>query len=179
MRTQDVAPARDGGCWGWCSSAPVINYLDRMNMSVVVPQIAKEFAITSVMMGVLFSAFSWAFAIATLPGGYFLDRFGTRITYGVCLAGWSLLTTLQTFAGGFASLFSLRFGVGAAEALAFPANNKLATAWFPQRERGVVGRVCSMGVYVGTAFLTPVEFYLASTYGWRAVFLVSGLLGLA
>lgn len=156
----------------------IINYLDRTNMSVVAPQIAKAFAVTPVMMGVLFSAFSWAFALATLPGGYFLDRFGTRITYGVCLAGWSLLTTLQTFAGGFASLFGLRFGVGAAEAPAFPANNKLATAWFPQRERGVAGSVCSMGVYVGTAFLTPVEFYVASTYGWRAVFMVSGLLGL-
>lgn len=157
----------------------IINYLDRTNMSVVAPQIAKAFSLSPVMMGVLFSAFSWAFAVATLPGGYFLDRFGTRITYGVCLAGWSILTTLQTFAGGFASLFGLRFGVGAAEAPAFPANNKLATAWFPQRERGVAGSVCSMGVYVGTAFLTPIEFYVASTYGWRAVFIVSGLLGLA
>jgi MFS transporter, ACS family, D-galactonate transporter len=157
----------------------IINYLDRTNMSVVAPQIAKEFAVTPVMMGVLFSAFSWAFALATLPGGYFLDRFGTRITYGVCLAGWSVLTTLQTFAGGFASLFGLRFGVGAAEAPAFPANNKLATSWFPQRERGVAGSVCSMGIYVGTALLTPAEFYVASTYGWRAVFMVSGLIGVA
>jgi MFS transporter, ACS family, D-galactonate transporter len=156
----------------------IINYLDRTNMSVVAPQIAKEFAVTPVMMGVLFSAFSWAFAIATLPGGYFLDRFGTRITYGICLAGWSLLTTLQTFAGGFASLFGLRFGVGAAEAPAFPANNKLVTSWFPQRERGVAGSVCSMGIYVGTALLTPIEFYVASEYGWRAVFMVSGMIGL-
>ncbi|WP_277182311.1 MFS transporter [Caballeronia sp. BR00000012568055] len=157
----------------------IINYLDRTNMSVVAPQIAKEFAVTPVMMGVLFSAFSWAFALATLPGGYFLDRFGTRVTYGVCLAGWSLLTCLQTFAGGFASLFGLRFGVGAAEAPAFPANNKLVTAWFPQRERGVAGSMCSMGVYIGTAFLTPVEFYVASEWGWRGVFISSGLLGLA
>src|ERR1700760_4961584 len=88
------------------------------------------------------------------------------------------MTTLQTFAGGFASLFGLRFGVGAAEAPAFPANNKVATAWFPQRERGVAGSVCSMGIYVGTAFLTPVLFWVASEYGWREVFLLSGGLGL-
>jgi ACS family D-galactonate transporter-like MFS transporter len=156
----------------------IINYLDRTNMSVVAPLISKDFDVSPITMGILFSAFSWAFAVATLPGGYFLDRFGTRLTYGVCLASWSVLTVLQTFVGGFASLFGLRLGVGAVEAPAFPANNKLATAWFPQSERGVAGSVCSMGIYLGTALLTPVLFWIASTYGWREVFFVSGSLGL-
>jgi MFS transporter, ACS family, D-galactonate transporter len=156
----------------------IVNYLDRTNMSIVAPLISKEFAISPVAMGFLFSAFSWAFAVATLPGGYFLDRFGTKITYGVCLAGWSLTTAVLSLAGGFTSLVGLRLGVGAAEAPAFPANNKLVTAWFPQKERGVAGSVCSMGVYVGSAFLTPVEFIVASSFGWRAVFLLSGVLGL-
>lgn len=156
----------------------IINYLDRSNMSVVAPLIAKEFTVSPVMMGFLFSAFSWAFAAATLPGGYLLDRFGTRLTYGVCLAGWSLMTVLQAFAAGFASLFGARFCVGIAEAPAFPANNKLATSWFPQRERGVAGSVCSMGIYLGTALLTPGVFWVATAHGWRAVFMISGLLGL-
>lgn len=156
----------------------IINYLDRSNMSVVAPLISKEYEVSPVAMGFMFSAFSWAFAVATLPGGYLLDRFGTRLTYGLCLAGWSLLTVLQAFAGGFASLFGMRLGVGAAEAPAFPANNKLVTSWFPQNERGVAGSMCSMGIYVGTALLTPVMFWVAATYGWREVFLVSGGLGL-
>jgi len=157
----------------------IINYLDRTNMSVVAPLITKEFAVSPIAMGVLFSAFSWAFAVSTLPGGYLLDRFGTKMTYGVCLAGWSLLTVAQSFVGGFNALFGLRLGVGLAEAPAFPANNKVATAWFPQTERGVAGSVCSMGIYVGTALFTPVLFWIASSYGWREVFLISGGLGLA
>ena len=156
----------------------IINYLDRTNMAIVAPLISKEFTIGPVTMGFLFSAFSWAFAAATLPGGYFLDRFGTKITYGLCLASWSFLTVLQAFAGGVTSFFGLRLGVGGAEAPAFPANNKLATSWFPQNERGVAGSVCSMGVYVGTALLTPLVFWIASSFGWRAVFLLSGALGL-
>lgn len=148
-------------------------------MSVVAPLISKEFEVTPIVMGILFSAFSWAFGLATLPGGYFLDRFGTRLTYGVCLAGWSVLTVLQGFVGSFAALFGLRLGVGAAEAPAFPANNKLATAWSPQNERGVAGSVCSMGIYVGTALLTPGLFWIATEYGWREVFFVSGGLGIA
>jgi len=156
----------------------IINYLDRTNMSVVAPLISKEFEVSPVAMGILFSAFSWAFAITTLPGGYFLDRFGTKLTYGFCLAMWSTMTTLQGLVGGFASLFALRLGVGGTEAPAFPANNKVATAWFPQRERGVAGSVCSMGVYVGTALLTPLLFWIASSYGWREVFFVSGGLGI-
>lgn len=88
----------------------IVNYLDRTNMAIVAPLISKEFAVGPVTMGFLFSAFSWAFAAATLPGGYFLDRFGTKITYGLCLASWSFLTVLQAFAGGVTSFFSLRFG---------------------------------------------------------------------
>ena len=155
----------------------IINYLDRTNMSIVAPLVSREFAVDPVAMGFLFSAFGWAFIIATLPGGYFLDRFGTRMTYGVCQAGWSVLTVFQAAASSFGMLFGLRMGVGAAEAPSFPANNKLVTAWFPQSERGVAGSVCSMGIYVGTAVLTPLLFWIASTYGWREVFLFSGGLG--
>lgn len=156
----------------------IINYLDRTNMSVVAPLISKEFAVSPIAMGILFSAFSWAFAVTTLPGGYLLDRFGTKLTYGWCLGMWSAMTILQSAVGGFATLFGLRLAVGAAEAPAFPANNKVATAWFPQTERGVAGSLCSMGIYVGTAFLTPLLFWIASRYGWREVFAVSGGLGL-
>jgi MFS transporter, ACS family, D-galactonate transporter len=176
-----VRPRRTRVRWlmlGLVFVGTVINYLDRTNMSVVAPLISKEFAVSPVAMGILFSAFSWAFAISTLPGGYLLDRLGTKLTYGVCLAGWSALTVLQAFVGSFTSLFGLRLGVGLAEAPAFPANNKVATAWFPQTERGVAGSVCSMGIYAGTALFTPVLFWIASTYGWREVFLVSGSLGL-
>ncbi len=156
----------------------IINYLDRTNMSVVAPLISKEFTVSPIAMGILFSAFSWAFAVTTLPGGYLLDRFGTKLTYGWCLGVWSLMTVMQGVVGGFSTLFGLRLAVGAAEAPAFPANNKVATTWFPQRERGVAGSICSMAVYVGTALLTPVLFWIASSYGWREVFFLSGGLGL-
>ena len=183
MRAGDLAAVtrRTNARWfmlGLVFVGTIINYLDRTNMAIVAPLISKEFAVGPVTMGFLFSAFSWAFAAATLPGGYFLDRFGTKITYGLCLASWSFLTVLQAFAGGVTSFFGLRLGVGGAEAPAFPANNKLATSWFPQSERGVAGSVCSMGVYVGTALLTPLVFWIASSFGWRPVFLLSGALGL-
>ena len=183
MRAGDLAAVtrRTNARWfmlGLVFIGTIVNYLDRTNMAIVAPLISKEFAVGPVTMGFLFSAFSWAFAAATLPGGYFLDRFGTKITYGLCLASWSFLTVLQAFAGGVTSFFCLRLGVGGAEAPAFPANNKLATSWFPQSERGVAGSVCSMGVYVGTALLTPLVFWIASSFGWRPVFLLSGALGL-
>ena len=88
-RTLAAAQRRTNARWfmlGLVFIGTIINYLDRTNMSVVAPLISKEFAVSPVAMGVLFSAFSWAFAIATLPGGYLLDRFGTKLTYGWCLA---------------------------------------------------------------------------------------------
>jgi ACS family D-galactonate transporter-like MFS transporter len=85
---------------------------------------------------------------------------------------------LQGFVGSFAALFGLRLAVGTAEALAFPANNKLATVWFPQKERGVAGSMGSMGVYVGTALLTPLLFLIAERSFGAAFFFLSGGLGL-
>jgi ACS family glucarate transporter-like MFS transporter len=87
-------------------------------------------------MGFIFSAFGWSYVIAQLPGGWLLDRFGSRIVYAFSIFFWSLFTLLGGigFIGGaaaFGLLFALRFLVGAAEAPSFPANSRIVSTWFP------------------------------------------------
>src|SRR5689334_7359150 len=74
------------------SFATLLNYLDRAVMGVAAPAMTDELALSPVTMGVIFSAFSWTYAFAQLPGGMVLDRLGTRLTYGLSLACWSAFT---------------------------------------------------------------------------------------
>jgi ACS family D-galactonate transporter-like MFS transporter len=158
--------------------ATTINYVDRSNLSIVAPFLSKELGLDPVQMGLLFSAFAWSYAIANLPGGYLIDRFGSRVVYGVAQLAWSAATLCLGLVSGFASLFGLRFAVGLAEAPAFPVNNRVVSTWFPQRERGRATSTYASGQYVGSALLSPVLFWMATNFGWRSVFWITGAAGI-
>ncbi len=158
--------------------ATTINYVDRSNLSIVAPFLSKELGLDPVQMGLLFSAFAWSYAIANLPGGYLIDRFGSRLVYGIAQLAWSLSTLGLGVVSGFAALFGLRFAVGLAEAPAFPVNNRVVSTWFPQRERGRATSTYASGQYVGSALLSPLLFWMAVNHGWRSVFLATGVAGI-
>ncbi|KHD85267.1 MFS transporter [Bacillus ginsengihumi] len=155
-----------------------LNYLDRTNISVAAPLLKSDLHLNAVVLGLVFSAFGWTYAIMQIPGGWFLDKFGARLTYGVALAIWSLFTLFQAFARGFGSLFGLRLGLGLSEAPAFPTNNRLVATWFPRHERAFATGFYTAGEYVGLAFLTPVLAWIVSDFSWHAIFIVTGILGL-
>jgi len=159
--------------------ATTINYVDRSNLSIVAPFLSKELGLDPVQMGVLFSAFAWSYALANLPGGYFIDRFGSRMVYGVAQLAWSAATLMLGFVGSFGALFGLRLAVGLAEAPAFPVNNRVVSTWFPQRERGRATSTYASGQYIGSALLSPLLFWMAVNHGWRTVFFFTGLAGIA
>jgi ACS family D-galactonate transporter-like MFS transporter len=158
--------------------ATVINYVDRVNISIIAPFMAKDLGLDKIHMGMIFSAFAWTYAIALIPAGFIADRFGSRMTYGVSLITWSIATVFQGLATGFASLFGLRLVVGAAETPAFPSNMRAVTAWFPARERGFASSVYVCGQYLGTALFTGLLLWMATTFGWRHVFYATGAVGI-
>ncbi|UST66391.1 MFS transporter [Pseudomonas moraviensis] len=158
--------------------ATIINYIDRVNISIAAPFMAKDLGLDKIEMGLIFSAFAWTYALALVPAGFIADRFGSRFTYGVSLISWSTVTVCQGFATGFASLFGLRLAVGAMEAPAFPANSRAVTVWFPARERGLASSIYVCGQYLGTALFTGALLWLATTFDWRHVFYSTGALGI-
>jgi MFS transporter, ACS family, D-galactonate transporter len=156
----------------------MINYLDRTVISVAAPLLSKDLGLSAALMGIAFSAFSWTYAAAQIPGGILLDRFGVRLTYFCSVTLWSLCTALQGFATGLASLVSARLALGIAEAPAYPSNSRILSMWFPQAERARATGVYSVGQYFGLAFLSPVLFWISGAFGWRALFIVVGTVGI-
>jgi ACS family D-galactonate transporter-like MFS transporter len=164
---------------GLIATGTLINYLDRTILGIAAPALTKEIGIDAALMGVIFSAFSWTYAAAQVPGGAFLDRFGTRLTYCLSVGFWSFFTLCQSFVSGVGSLLGLRLLLGVAESPCFPANSRVVATWFPRQERAFATGVYTVGEYIGLAFLSPLLFLMLAHWGWRSLFIGAGLLGLA
>jgi ACS family D-galactonate transporter-like MFS transporter len=160
------------------STGTLINYLDRTILGIAAPSLTRELGIDAALMGVVFSAFSWTYAASQIPGGAFLDRFGTRLTYFLSVGFWSLFTLLHTLVGGITSLLGLRFLLGVAESPCFPANSRVVATWFPRQERAFATGVYTVGEYIGLAFLSPLLFAMMAAFGWRSLFFAAGGIGL-
>src|SRR5467141_2605036 len=103
----------------------LITYLDRVNISTAAPVIAKEFGFDKVTMGIIFSAFVWAYALFQVPGGWLNDRFGPRRVLAIIVAYWSVMTAATAAATGAVSFVIVRFlfGIGEGGALIVDVGN--------------------------------------------------------
>ncbi|NVM78571.1 ACS family glucarate transporter-like MFS transporter [Duganella sp. SG902] len=161
-----------------------INYADRATIAIAGPELKKLLGLSPVQMGFVFSAFAWSYVLAQLPGGWLLDRFGSKITYFFSIFLWSLFTMLMggvgffTGAAAVAALFTLRLLIGAAEAPSFPGNSRIASAWFPTNERGTAAAIFNSAQYFATVLFAPIMGWLVHSFGWESVFFVMGGLGI-
>ncbi len=155
----------------------MINYLDRSVLGIAAPFLTRELNLSAAQMGLVFSAFSWSYALLQIPGGIFLDRYGTRLTYFIAVVFWSIFTALMGVAHGLRSLVLMRIGIGIFEAPCFPANSRVLATWFPQHERARANAIYSFGQYVGLGFLSVPLFWITQRFGWRGLFFIVGGLG--
>jgi ACS family D-galactonate transporter-like MFS transporter len=163
---------------GLLAVGTMINYLDRTVLGIAAPQLTKELGINAALMGLLFSVFSWSYVASQIPGGLFLDRFGSKLTYFLSMTFWSLCTLAQGLVHGIGALFVFRLGLGVSEAPCFPTNSRVVATWFPQSERAMATGTYTVGEYIGLAFFSPFLFMLMGAFGWRSLFYVVGGVGL-
>jgi ACS family D-galactonate transporter-like MFS transporter len=156
----------------------MINYLDRTVLGIAAPQISTDLHIAPGVMGIVFSAFSWSYVAAQVPGGWLLDRVGTRLTYFFAVFFWSLFTLLQGFANSVATLLGFRLGLGVSEAPCFPTNSRVVATWFPEHERAKATAVYTVGEYLGLACFSPLLFWVSHRFGWRWLFFLVGAVGI-
>jgi len=161
-----------------------INYADRAVLAIAGPVLSKDLGITPAQMGFIFSAFGWSYVLGQLPGGWLLDRFGSKWVYAASIFTWSVFTLFQGFVGfltgatAVAVLFALRFAVGLAEAPSFPGNSRVVAAWFPGHERATASAIFNSAQYFATVIFAPLMGWLTHSFGWPWAFGVMGALGI-
>lgn len=145
----------------------LINYIDRIGLSVAAPQIQEAFKLTPVDMGLLFSAFAWSYSLLQIPVGMVLDRFGpTRVgRWGAFL--WGLASVITAFSSGFAGIFAARILLGIAEAPAFPVSSKATGYWFPRSERGTATAIFDAAAKFSNVIGVPLVAVTVVAFGWR------------
>lgn len=161
-----------------------LNYADRATLSIAGPAAAKQLGLTAVAMGYVFSAFAWTYVLGQIPGGWLLDRFGSKQIYALSLLLWSAFTGLQGVVGSFqvvtpvVALFSLRLLMGLAESPSFPGNARIVAAWFPAPERGTASAIFNSAQYFATVMFAPLMGWITHSFGWQYTFMVMGGLGI-
>ena len=177
-------PVRYGVVW-LLFLATTVNYADRATLSITGSSLARDLGLDPVTMGYVFSAFGWAYVIGQIPGGWLLDRFGSKRVYVMSILLWSLVTLLQGLVGvvpaaaAVTVLFGLRFLLGLAEAPSFPGNSRIVSAWFPTAERGTASAIFNSAQYFALVLFSPIMGAITHAYGWRYVFFVMGAIGIA
>jgi len=164
---------------GFLTLAGIVNYLDRSTLSIANHSISQELGLSASQMGLLLSAFSLAYALAQLPVGALLDRFGSRAMLGLGMLLWSI----AQLAGGFIQTLNqflfARVALGVCEAPLFPAGAKVVSEWFAAKDRGG-----PIGIFVSSSTIAPMIApplltVLLLSFGWRTMFMVMGAVGVA
>jgi sugar phosphate permease len=172
-------PKRRWGIGALLGIGVLINYIDRIGLSVAAPQIQEAFHLTPVDMGLLFSAFAWSYSLLQIPVGMVLDRFGpTRVgRWGALL--WGVASTITAFSSGFAGIFVARILLGVAEAPAFPVSSKATGYWFPRKERGMATAIFDAAAKFSNVIGVPLVAVTVVAYGWRWGFGLTAALSFA
>lgn len=155
----------------------LINYVDRVSLSVASHALKAEFDISPIAMGYLFSSFVWLYFIALIPMGYLVGRYGPKTVNSYGIGVWSIATVCTAFSTGFISLISCRLIMGAGEATTYPAGARVVRDWMPVKERGMATAVFHSGSLVGPAVGAIGFGWLITSFGWRIAFVVAGAIG--
>lgn len=155
----------------------VINYIDRMTISVLAPVITDDLGLSNTEFGAISVWFLIAYTLSQGISGKVFDKFGTKLGFVFSVVVWSVAAMLHAFATGITSLSAFRFLLGVGEAGNFPGAAKVAAEWFPQKDRALAQGIFNSGVALGSIVAPPLIVWLQLMYGWKVTFIATGALG--
>ncbi len=156
----------------------VINYLDRVNISVATKPFEQEFHLTQTEMGIILSAYLWSYVLLQVPVGALLDRFGVTWPVRIGTFIWGLATYMTAIVSGLGLVILSRILLGAAEAPIFPGAAKATGYWFPIKERGLATSAFDAAAKFSNVIGIPLVAVAVTFWGWRAGFYMTGTLSL-
>src|SRR6267378_102750 len=173
-----LVPRRRWGIAMLLGLGVLVNYFDRVNLSVSRDALQDAFGISAVMFGYLSSAYNWSYALLQLPSGLLLDRFGVRRVGIVSTVIWSIASFAAAISGGVGALFASRLLLGIGEAPTFPAYAKATGYWFPKNERSLATAIFDSMAKFSSAIGVPILGMLLLHFGWRWNFAATGIISL-
>jgi ACS family D-galactonate transporter-like MFS transporter len=153
----------------------LINYFDRVNLSVAHAALYTTFAISNITFGYLSAAYNWTYTLCQLPVGVVLDKFGVRRVGRISSLLWSIASFGAAITPNLGGFFGARFLLGIGEAPTFPSNAKAIGSWFPPKERSSATAIFDGAAKFASAIGVPLIGILLLKAGWRWSFAATGL----
>jgi sugar phosphate permease len=154
----------------------LVNFFDRINLSVSRDALHESFGLSLVAFGYLSSAFSWTYALMQMPAGVLLDRWGVRRVGRISALLWSFSSFAAAIAPWLSWFFAARFLLGISESPTFPANAKALGYWFTREERSLATAITDAAAKFSTAIGVPLIGLLLLHFGWRWSFAATGFI---
>lgn len=156
----------------------LVNFFDRINLSVSREALTASFGMSLVAFGFLSSAYNWTYALMQVPAGVLLDRFGVRRVGRISAFLWSVSSFGAALAPGLPWFFGARLLLGVSESPTFPGNAKAIGYWFTRAERSLATAITDSAAKLSTAIGVPFIGLLLLHFGWRWSFAATGLISL-
>lgn len=157
--------------------ATTVNYIDRQVIGILKPLLESDMNIGEAEYGYIITAFQLSYAFGMIIAGRLIDKFGTKIGYGISVLLWSIAAMGHALAKGGAGFGFWRSFLGVSESGNFPAAIKTVAEWFPKRERAFATGIFNSGTNVG-AIVAPLAIpAITIAWGWQAAFVITGLTG--
>lgn len=156
----------------------LVNYIDRVNISITAPVMMPELGWDTGLFGVVFSAFVCGYAIFMIPSGLLADTRSPKTLLAVACCGWSLFTLLTPLGQyAFVLMLTLRFFVGAFEAVSLPAATVINSRWVTKHELGLAQMISLSGIYAGQLIAYPISTWIIAHFTWKGVFYFNAIAG--
>ena len=168
-------------------AAGMVNFFQRVNISVAGDSIMQDFHLSQTQMGTVFSAFVLGYTIFQVPGGMLADQFGPKRVLAFAIASWGIFTfltgmiwniSLLTGISVLNSLIVLRFLFGIFQAPVFPASTCAVTNWFPVSERARANALALSGVSIGSFLVPPLVSWMILQWSWQSSFFIASTFSL-
>lgn len=154
----------------------LVNYFDRVNLSVSKDALHSSFGISTVTFGYLLSAYSWTYAALQLPCGLILDRLGVKLVGRISTLLWSIASFGAAISSGLTGFLAARLLLGVGEAPTFPASAKAVGYWFPAKERSLATALFDSMAKFSSAIGVPAIGMIMVVFGWRWSFAATGFI---
>jgi MFS family permease len=174
LRAGDTHPRRRWRIAWLLGLGVLVNYFDRVNLSVSHDSLYIAFGISNVTFGWLSGAYNWTYAFCQLPIGVLLDKLGVRRIGRISAFLWSVASFAAAVTPNLGGLFAARLALGVGEAPTFPANAKAIGYWFPAHERSFATSLFDAAAKFASAIGVPVIGILLIKVGWRWSFAATG-----
>ncbi|KWF22125.1 MFS transporter [Burkholderia pseudomultivorans] len=183
MKTYTSPPSTRENPWSvliLLSLGLLISFVDRTSLSAALADrgFVQHFSLTNVQRGWLNSAVFWSYGLAQMPMGWLVDRYGVKRPYSICFAIWCAAAAATGLVTTLPALIAMRLTIGLAEAVVVPATYRYLANHFEETRKGTALGIFSIGGKMGPALGAPIAAWLLVAYSWKAMFVVTGLVGL-